>query len=98
MRARSTTAETIGHFLVAMIFLSSFYVKVEPAVCDIMFFLAIIFFYRSGLNLAPALAPLFLCLLVYNVAGLVSYIMIADDTLSSWQYVFMDTSSAAGWT
>lgn len=88
MRARSTTAETIGHFLVAMIFLSSFYVKVEPAVCDIMFFLAIIFFYRSGLNLAPALAPLFLCLLVYNVAGLVSYIMIADDTLSSWQYVF----------
>ena len=88
VRVRSITAETVGHFLVAMIFLSSFYVKFEPAVCDVMFFLAVAFFYRSGLNLAPTLAPLFLCLLVYNVAGLISYIMIADDIYSSWQYVF----------
>jgi O-Antigen ligase len=85
--ARKVSAETIGHFFVAMIFLTSFYVKFEPAVCDLMFFTAVVFFFRSGLLLSPTLAPLFLCLLVYNVAGLVSYILVADDIFASWQFV-----------
>ncbi len=80
-------AETIGHFFVALIFLTSFYVKFEPAVCDLMFFTAIIFFYRSGLLLSPALAPLLLLLVIYNVAGLVSYIQIANDSFGSGNFV-----------
>ncbi len=87
VRAQNPSSETVGHFFVALIFLSSFYVKFEPAVCDVMFFMAVIFFFRSGLNLAPALAPLFLCLLIYNIAGFASYIMVADDIFSSWQFV-----------
>ncbi len=86
-QAHGLQAETVGHFFVALIFLTSFYVKIEPAVCDLMFFAALVFFYRSGLSLPPTLAPLFLCLLVYNVAGLVSYIMIENEIFSSWQYV-----------
>jgi hypothetical protein len=77
----------MGHFCVALVFLSSFYVKFEPAACDIMFFLAVVFFFRSGLALSPALAPLFLCLLIYNIAGFVSYILVVDDIFSSWQFV-----------
>jgi O-Antigen ligase len=83
----SKPAESIGNFFIALTFLSSFYVKFEPAVCDLMFFLSMIFFFRSGLRITPVVTPLFLCLLIYNVSGLVSYIQIVDDPYSSWQFV-----------
>jgi O-Antigen ligase len=85
---RRPAAETVGHFLVALVFLSSFYVKFEPAICDLAFFAALLFFVRSGLSMTPVLAPLFLCLLIYNVAGLASYVMVSDDQYDSWKFVF----------
>ena len=72
-------AEATGHAFVALIFITSFYVKFEPAICDIMFFAAVLFFYNSGLSITPSLAPLFGCLLIYNIAGLVSYTLIPVD-------------------
>jgi hypothetical protein len=93
---RRLTAEKIGHALVALIFLTSFYVKIEPAVCDIMFFLALIAFYKNGLSIVPNLAPLFLFLLVYNVAGFTSFILVTNEVRASFQYVivsfYMSTS------
>jgi hypothetical protein len=91
---RRLTAEKIGHALVALIFLTSFYVKIEPAVCDVMFFLAVGFFMRSGLSLTPVLAPIFLLLLIYNLAGFISYIAIANDDFGSW--MFLVTSAYMG--
>jgi O-Antigen ligase len=96
-KSRRWTLESIGHLFVALIFLTSFYVKVEPAISDVMFFIAIICFYKNGLCLAPSLAPLFLCLLIYNLAGFVSYITIANDDFGSWQFILTSVyMSAAG--
>jgi len=77
----------LGHVAVALTFLSSFYVKFEPAICDLLFFASLAFFYRGGLRLSRAIMPLFLILLIYNVAGLVSYIQIDFDPYGSWQFV-----------
>ena len=77
----------LGHVAVALTFLSSFYVKFEPAICDALFFVSLAFFYRGGLRLSRAVMPLFLILLIYNVAGLVSYIQIDFDPYGSWQFV-----------
>ena len=77
----------LGFLAIALTFVSSFYVKFEPAPCDALFFLSLAFFYRSGLRLSPAIMPLFLILLIYNVAGLVSCISIDFDPYGSWQFV-----------
>jgi O-Antigen ligase len=73
--------------VVSMIFLSSFYVVFEPAICDLCLFASFILFFGSGLRITPAIMPLFSLLLIYNVAGLISYIQIADDRFSSYIYL-----------
>jgi hypothetical protein len=73
---------------VSLIFLTSSYVKIEPAVCDVIFFITLLFFYKSGLKITPAIMPLFALLLVYNVGGLISYMQMKDDDNSSYQFVF----------
>ncbi len=87
IQSKTSVFERVGHCCVALVFASSFYVKFEPAICDLMFFAAVLFFFKSGLRITPALAPLFGCLLIYNVAGLISYILIPVDIFSSWQFV-----------
>lgn len=72
--------ENIGHFLVAMMFLSSFFVVVEPAVCDLLFFAAVPFFLFGGLRITPAIGLLFIGLIFYNVCGLASYIQLIGDS------------------
>jgi hypothetical protein len=81
------SVEQVGHFLVALIFAAAFFVKFEPAPTDLAFFAATLFFLRSGLAITPVMAPLFLCLLIYNVAGLFAYILVQDDMYSSWLFV-----------
>ncbi len=77
----------VQQFFVSMIFLSSCYVIIEPAVSDLCLFACIAMFYRSGLRLTPAIMPLLATLLIYNVAGLVSYIQIPDDIWQSYIYL-----------
>jgi len=72
--------ESIGHIFVALMFLSSFFVMIEPALCDLMFFAAVPFFLFSGLRLTPAIGLLFFGLIVYNVCGLASYIQLIGDS------------------
>jgi hypothetical protein len=95
--SKSFAFEKAGHVCVALIFLTSFYVKLEPAICDIMFFAAVCFFFKSGLSLTKALAPIFVCLLIYNLAGLISYIAVEDDPYGGGQFVVTSAyMSAAG--
>jgi O-antigen ligase len=77
----------LRRFIVSLIFLSSFYVVFEPAVCDLALFASFVLFFRSGIKITPAIMPLLTLLLIYNVAGLISYIQIPDDRFSSYIYL-----------
>jgi hypothetical protein len=75
---------------VSLIFLTSFYVKIEPAVCDLMFFVAVAMFYRSGLHFSPVIMPLVALLTLYNVGGILSYMQVMDDfEFDSYKFVFI---------
>jgi hypothetical protein len=81
------TLERVQTFLVSMIFISSFYVKFEPAPCDLFFLAALLMCLGSGLKLTTAIMPLFLFLLIYNLSGLFSYILIPEDQLGAPAYL-----------
>ena len=74
---------------VSLIFLTSFYVKIEPELCDLVFFLALAVFYRSGLKITPTIMPLTALLILYNVGGILSYMKVRDDLeFESYKFVF----------
>ncbi|MCA0432510.1 MAG: O-antigen ligase family protein [Proteobacteria bacterium] len=74
-------------FLVAMIFISSFYVKFEPAPPDLFFLIAFLACIGGGLRFSPAIFPLFLMLLIYNLACLVSWLLVPYDVLEGEQFL-----------
>jgi hypothetical protein len=74
-------------FFVSMIFISSFYVKFEPAPTDLFVVAAVLSCIGSGLAFTRAMAPLFALLLIYNLSGYISYIMIPDDQFDSSIYL-----------
>lgn len=55
-----------------MIFISSFFVKLEPAATDLFSFVAILLFATSGLNFARSFATPLLFMIVYLLAGVLS--------------------------
>ncbi len=81
------TAAKVRAALVSMVFISSFFVKVEPAPSDVFFMLAFAACLTGGLRFVPALMPLFFLLLVYNVSVLVSYTLIPYDRLDSKAFI-----------
>lgn len=74
---------------ISLIFLTSFYVTIEPAVCDLIFFFTLVLFYRSGLKITPTIMPLMALLILYNVGGILSYMKVRDDLdYGSYKFVF----------
>ena len=59
---------------ISAIFISSFFVKFEPALADLFSFIAILLFATSGLNFARSFATPLLFMIIYLVAGFVSAI------------------------
>jgi hypothetical protein len=55
---------------------SSFFVIIEPAPVDVLFVVVALLFITSGLGVSPLIAPLLVCLLIYNIGGVVSYIIL----------------------
>jgi hypothetical protein len=84
---RWTTTENVTRFLVSMVFVTSFFVKFEPAPTDVFLALALIASIIGGLRLPVAIMPLFLFLLIYNLSGLFSFTLISDDTQFAVQYL-----------
>ncbi len=82
------TAAKVRAILVSMVFITSFFVKMEPAPSDLFFMLALAFCLTGGLRFTPAIMPLFLLLLTYNVSVLISYTMIPYDMLDSKAFIF----------
>lgn len=81
------TAAKVRAALVSMVFISSFFVKFEPAPSDIFFMLAFAACLTGGLRITPAIMPLFLLLLTYNISVLISYTMIPFDRLDSKAFI-----------
>jgi O-antigen ligase len=76
MRARPSrfSLETIRTTCISAIFISSFFVKFEPALADLFSFIALILFATSGLNFARSFAVPLLFMIIYLLAGVVSAI------------------------
>jgi hypothetical protein len=84
---RKIAIHGLSRFLVSMVFITSFFVKFEPAPTDIFLLLALIASIFGGLRLPVAIMPLFLFLLIYNLSGLFSFILISEDTQYAVQYL-----------
>ena len=63
--------------VVALIFISSFLVKIEPALTDFFALIAVVLFFRSGLHISRIFAAPLLFLIVFVLSGLISSIPIA---------------------
>ena len=66
--------EAVRAAMISAIFISAFFVKIEPAPTDLFSFIAILLFASSGLNFARSFAIPLLFLIIYLLAGLVSAI------------------------
>ncbi len=72
--------EGLRELSVTLIFMSSFFVKVEPALTDFFVLLAVVLYFRNGLHFSRYLAvPLFF-LFVFILSGLVSSIPISTPS------------------
>lgn len=66
--------EAIRTSCISAIFISSFFVKFEPALADLFSFIAILLFATSGLNFARSFAAPLLFMIIYLLAGVVAAI------------------------
>lgn len=88
--AAATNASTMATFrrwTVALVFITSFVSTFQPAPCDIIFVVAFLLCLTGGLQFSLALMPLLFLLLVYNLSGLLSYMLIPFDQLDGKQYI-----------
>jgi hypothetical protein len=96
--SQTSAMDTVRMFMVSLVFLSSFISTFQPAPCDIFFVLAVLFSLKGGLKLSITLMPLLLLLLIYNLFGLVSYLLIPYDRLGSHIYLLgLAYTSFSGW-
>jgi O-Antigen ligase len=79
--------ETVRTALVSLVFITSFISTFQPAPCDIVFIFALLACLTGGLRFTLVLMPLLFLLLIYNVSGVVSYMLIPFDLLDGKQYL-----------
>ena len=80
--------------VVWLIFATSFVVSFEPAPCDVMAILSILFFVLPGVNILPAVTPLLLLYLLFLIGYLTSYFVNGADDRGA---MFLATSTYAWW-
>ncbi len=80
--ARGLTFDGFRDLMVAMVFISSFFVKVEPAITDFIGLLAVLLFFGSGLHVSRYFAAPFLFLFLYICAGIVSSMQVPSEGFS----------------
>jgi hypothetical protein len=95
------TIDGFRESVVSLIFITSFFVKVEPALTDYLAVLAIILFFSSGLHFSRYLAPGMLFLILFLVSSVIATIpiskpvMFADDSPYGYPIGLMLTASSA---
>lgn len=85
----ATPLSRLQSALVWLMLVSSFWVIVEPAPSDAIFFVVLLVFFKSGLTFRAAIAPMVLFLLLYNLGGFLSFLQIAADDKAR---LFVETS------
>lgn len=78
--------------VVWLIFATSFVVSFEPAPCDVMAILSILFFILPGVNILPAITPLLLLYVLFLLGYLTSYFVNGADDQGAF---FLASSSYA---
>jgi hypothetical protein len=82
-----TAVDTIRRWMVTMVFVSSFVSMFEPAPCDLFFLLALAFSLTGGLRFSTTLMPLLIVLLIYNIAGILSWTLVVVDLYDGKQFL-----------
>jgi hypothetical protein len=59
---------------------SAFLVRIEPAPCDLMFAIALMFYLAGGLNVKAVAAPMILYLILYNLGAFMSSLGVTDGS------------------
>jgi hypothetical protein len=67
-----------------MLFASSFLVFIEPAPFEIFFGLLLVVFMITGLRISIMFLPLIALLIIYNIGGGMSLMLVADETRAIW--------------
>jgi len=62
-----------------LMMVSSFFVSIEPAPCDLLFMVALLLYAVSGLKISALVVPLILYLLLYNLGGFLSYLGVSNE-------------------
>jgi hypothetical protein len=91
----ATPLSRLQSVVIWLMLVSSFCVIVEPAPSDAIFGAVLLAFFRSGLKFRPAIAPMILFLLLYNLGGFLSFLQIAADSKAR---LFVITSCYMGVT
>lgn len=84
------TPSTRSHFLslpldsvqaaaIWLMMASSFFVRIEPAVCDLFFAIAFMFYLAGGLRVTVLAVPLIMYLVLYNIGAFMSFLQVMDE-------------------
>jgi hypothetical protein len=67
-----------------LLFASSFLVMIEPAPFEILFFVLLAVFMLTGLRISAMFLPMICLLILYNLGGGMSLMLVADETRAIW--------------
>jgi O-Antigen ligase len=81
------TMDRVRVWAVSLVFLLSFMSTFQPAPTDYAFVLALLACFTGGLRFSLVLMPLLFLLLIYNLSGLISYMLIPHDQQDAKQYI-----------
>jgi hypothetical protein len=79
IRLLGISLEQVQAASVWLMMVSSFFVSIEPAPCDLLFIVACCLFAVSGLRISVMVVPMILYLLLYNFGGFLSYLAVSPD-------------------
>jgi hypothetical protein len=82
--ARTISTRAIQNFALWLLFASSFVVFIEPAPFEIAFCLMLAIFMLTGLRISVMFLPLITLLILYNLGGGMSLMLVADETRAIW--------------
>ncbi len=79
IRLLGVSLEQVQAASVWLMMVSSFFVSIEPAPCDLLFMVALLLFAVSGLKVSVLVVPMILYLLLYNLGGFVSLLGVLNE-------------------
>ena len=79
VRLLGVSLEQLQAASVWLMMVSSFFVSIEPAPCDLLFMVALIMFAVSGPKIPVLVVPMVLYLLLYNLGGFLSFLGVLNE-------------------